>query len=72
MSDGRFSVPIETTQIERLKQTIKEDGRRRDVTIVTAIGALSGIILIATGAGPDWLGYTLLGASIIGLLTLRK
>jgi hypothetical protein len=33
---------------------------------------LSGVILIATSAGPDWLGYTLLGASIVGLLTLRK
>lgn len=71
-SDGRFRVPIDTTEIERLKQTIKEDGRRRDVTLVTATGALSSIILIATGAGPDWLGYTLLGASIVGLFTLRK
>lgn len=71
-TDGRLSVPIDMTEIERLKLTIKEDGRRRDVTLVTAIGALSGIILIATGAGPDWLGYTLLGASIVGLLTLRR
>jgi ubiquinone biosynthesis protein len=71
-SDGRFRVPIDTTEIERLKQTIKEDGRRRDVTLVTATGTLSGIILIAAGAGPDWLGYTVLGASILGFLTLRK
>ena len=71
-SDGRFRVPIDTTEIERLKQTIKEDGRRRDVTLATAIGVLSGVILLATGTGPDWLGYTLLGASIVGLLTLRK
>jgi len=71
-SDGRFRVPIDTTEIERLKQTIREDGRRRDVTLVTAVGVLSGIILLATGTGPDWLGYTLLGASILGLLTLRK
>lgn len=71
-SDGRLSVPIDTTEIERLKQTIKEDGRRRDVTLVAAIGILSSIILLATGTGPDWAGYTLLGASIVGLLTLRK
>jgi ubiquinone biosynthesis protein len=71
-ADGRLSVPIETKEIERLQQTIREDGRRRDVTLVTAIGALGGIVLIATGAGPEWLGYTLLGASILGLLALRK
>jgi ubiquinone biosynthesis protein len=71
-SDGRLSVPIDTTEIERLKQTIREDGRRRDVTLVAAIGALGGIILLATGTGPDWLGYTVLGASLVGLFTLRK
>ncbi|MBL8264762.1 ubiquinone biosynthesis regulatory protein kinase UbiB [Steroidobacter sp.] len=71
-SDGRLSVPVESKEIERLQQTIREDGRRRDVTLVTAIGALSGVVLLATGAGPEWLGYGLLGASIVGLLALRK
>ncbi len=71
-SDGRFSVPVDTTEIERLKNTIREDGRRRDVTLVTAVGVLSGVILLATGAGPEWLGFTLVGASVVGLLTLRK
>jgi hypothetical protein len=65
-------LPVDTREIERLQQTIREDGRRRDVTLVTAVGALGGIVLIATGAGPDWLGYTLLGASVLGLFTLRK
>jgi ubiquinone biosynthesis protein len=71
-SDGRFSLPIDTTEIERLQQTIREDGRRRDVTLMTAIGALGGIVLIATDAGPEWLGYSVLVASIVGLFTLRK
>lgn len=71
-ADGRLSVPVDTREIERLQHVIREDGRRRDVTLVTAIGALGGIILIATQAGPAWLGYALLGASIVGLLSLRK
>ena len=71
-ADGRLSVPVDTKEIERLQQTIREDGRRRDVTLVTAIGALSGIVLLATGAGPQWLGYTLLGASVVALFALRK
>jgi ubiquinone biosynthesis protein len=71
-ADGRLSVPVDTKEIERLQLTIREDGRRRDVTLVTSIGALGGVVLIATGAGPEWLGYTLLGASVVGLFALRK
>jgi hypothetical protein len=71
-SDGRFSVPVDNKELERLQQTIREDGRRRDVTLITAIGALGGILLIAADAGPEWLGYSLLAASVVGLLTLRK
>ena len=50
----------------------KNLGEPLTAALRTAIGALSGIILLATDAGPEWLGYTLLGASIVGLLTLRK
>jgi ubiquinone biosynthesis protein len=71
-SDGRFKLPVDTTEIERLKLTIKEDGRRRDVTIATSAGALISVMLLVTQTGPEWLAYTLLGASIAGLLTLRK
>lgn len=71
-ADGRFSVPVENQEIERLRQTIREDGRRRDITLVTAIGALGGILLIAADADPQWLGYSLLAASVVGMLSLRK
>jgi ubiquinone biosynthesis protein len=71
-SDGRLSLPVETKEIERLQASIREDGRRRDVTLVTAIGALGGIVLIASDAGPEWLGYSLLVASVVGLVSLRK
>jgi len=71
-ADGRFSLPVDSSAIERLQRTIREDGRRRDVTLVSAVGALGGIVLIAAGAGPVWLGYTVLAASIVGLFTLRK
>ena len=71
-ADGRLSVPVETKDIERLQATIREDGRRRDVTLVTAVGALGGILLIAADVDPAWLGYSLLAASLVGLLSLRK
>jgi len=71
-ADGRLSVPVETKEMDRLRESIKQDGRRRDITLVTAIGALGGIVLIAAGTGPVWLGYGLLSASVIGLVSLRK
>ncbi len=55
---GACSVPVDITEIERLKQTIAEDGRRRDVTLVTAIGALSGVILIADRRRPGVARFT--------------
>jgi ubiquinone biosynthesis protein len=71
-SDGRLSVPVETKEMEQLRESIKQDGRRRDITLVTAIGALGGIVLIAAENGPVWLGYGLLAASVLGLISLRR
>jgi ubiquinone biosynthesis protein len=71
-SDGTFRVPLDTREIERLQQTIRDDGRRRDVTLVSAVAAFSGVLLIIAEAGPAWLGYSVLAASVIALLSLRK
>jgi ubiquinone biosynthesis protein len=71
-SDGQFRVPLDTKEIERLQQTIRDDGRRRDVTLVGTVAAFSGVLLAVTGTGPEWLGYAVLAASLIGLLSLRK
>jgi ubiquinone biosynthesis protein len=71
-SDGQFRLPLDTTEIERLKQTIHDDGRRRDVTLVTTVAAFSGVLLIIAEVGPTWLGYSVLAASLIALFSLRK
>ncbi len=71
-SDGNFRVPLDTREIERLQQTIRDDGRRRDVTLVTTVGAFSGVLLILSDAAPAWLGYSVLAASMIALFSLRK
>lgn len=71
-SDGRFRVPLDTQEIERLQQTIRDDGRRRDVTLVSSIAAFSGVLLIIAEVGPAWLGYSVLAASLIALFSLRK
>lgn len=71
-SDGQFRVPLDTREIERLQQTIRDDGRRRDVTLVSSVAALSGVLLMIAEVGPVWLGGSVLAASLIGLFSLRK
>lgn len=71
-SDGQFRVPLDTREIERLQQTIRDDGRRRDVTLISAVAAFSGVSLIVADTGPEWLGYSVLAASLVALLSFRK
>jgi ubiquinone biosynthesis protein len=69
--DGRFSVPVTTQDVERLRLEIRRDGRRRDASLLTATCALGGIIWLLAGT-PVWPGYALLGVSVLGLLWLRR
>jgi ubiquinone biosynthesis protein len=71
-SDGQFRLPLDTREVERLQQTIRDDGRRRDVTLVTTVAAFTGVLLILTTTGPAWLGYSVLAASLIALFSMRK
>jgi ubiquinone biosynthesis protein len=71
-SDGQFRVPLDTREIERLQQTIRDDGRRRDVTLVSSVAAFSGVLLLIAEVGPVWLGASVLVASLIALFSLRK
>jgi ubiquinone biosynthesis protein len=70
--DGRFSLPVTTQDLERLRVQIQRDGRRRDFALLTATFALGGILWLALSAAPAWPGYALLGVSIVGLFSLRR
>jgi ubiquinone biosynthesis protein len=70
--DGRFSLPVTTQDLERLRVQIQRDGRRRDFALLTATFALGGILWLALAAAPAWPGYALLGVSIVGLFSLRR
>jgi len=70
--DGRFSLPVTTQDLERLRLQIQRDGRRRDFALLTATFALGGILWLALATSPAWPGYALLGVSIVGLLSLRR
>ena len=69
--DGRFSLPVTTQDLEKLRLQIQRDGRRRDLTLLTATCALGGILWLAL-AVPTWPGYALLVASVVGLFSLRR
>jgi len=70
--DGRFSLPVTTRDLEQLRQQIQRDGRRRDLTLLTATCALGGIVWLALATAPAWPGYALLAGSVVGLLSLRR
>src|SRR5512138_1791110 len=69
--DGRFSVPVTTRDVEKLRLEIRRDGRRRDAALLTATCAIGGIVWLLAGT-PAWPGYALLGVSVLGLLWLRS
>jgi ubiquinone biosynthesis protein len=69
--DGRFSVPVTTKDVEKLRLEIRRDGRRRDASLLSATCALGGIVWLLAGT-PAWPGYALLGVSVLGLLWLRS
>jgi ubiquinone biosynthesis protein len=71
-ADGRLSLQVEAKNIEALREEIRRDGRKRDITAVCASGALGGIIWLALNSEPSWPGYVLLAASVVGFLSLRR
>lgn len=71
-ADGRLTVPVEARDIELLRQEIREDARRRDVTVIAAIGILGGIFWFALHRDPLWPGFALILASVVSLWYARR
>lgn len=71
-ADGRLRQPVDTRDIELLRQEIRLTARRRDMTLVVSIGALAGIVWLALASQPSWPGYLMLLASAIGFISLRR
>ena len=53
-SDGRFSLPVDTRNLEQLRREMREDARRRDVTIIAATAVLSSVMWLALDGEPTW------------------
>ncbi len=72
-ADGRLSIPVQSQDLETLRQEIRDDGaRRRDVTVISAIGLLGGIFWFALHRDPLWPGVVLIIASVLSLWYARR
>jgi ubiquinone biosynthesis protein len=70
--DGRLSLQVDSPEYHLLREELRRNARRREISLLTATAALGGIVWLALGSDPSWPGYALLAASIVGLLLLRR
>jgi ubiquinone biosynthesis protein len=70
--DGRLSLQVDSPEYQLLRQELRRNARRREISLLTATAALGGIVWLALGSDPSWPGYALLATSIVGLLLLRR
>jgi ubiquinone biosynthesis protein len=66
-ADGRLTLQVENKDMDKLRQEIRDDARRRDGTLISAAALLGGIIWLAVDRDPAWPGIVLMIASAIGL-----
>ncbi|MFL6551060.1 MAG: ubiquinone biosynthesis regulatory protein kinase UbiB [Povalibacter sp.] len=71
-ADGRLSIPVDNKELVTLRQEIREDGRRRDVTLISAVTLLGGLLWIAIDRTPLWPGIVLIFGSLISLWYARR
>jgi hypothetical protein len=71
-ADGRFAVPVDNKDLVILRQEIREDGRRRDVTLIAAVTLLGGLFWLALDRNPLWPGAVLVLGSLISLWYSRR
>jgi hypothetical protein len=71
-ADGRLSVPVVTRDLEILRQEIREDARRRDITLICAVVLLGGLFWLAVDRDPLWPGFALVAGSLLSLWYARR
>jgi ubiquinone biosynthesis protein len=66
--DGRLRLAVEAPEINALRSEIKRTNRRRDKVTVAAVVLLGGIVWMALGRDPQWVGWALGGAGTSWLI----
>src|SRR5690606_39225579 len=70
-SDGRLRLQVEATNLDVIRNELRNTGRRRDLTIVGSIGAMSGILWLALYADPARPGL-MLAIACVATLAFRR
>ncbi len=71
-AEGRLQVPVQTGNLEELRNEARDSARRRDATILSAAAGLGGVLWFALVRDPQWPGYLLFIAGVTELLVLEK
>jgi ubiquinone biosynthesis protein len=71
-SEHRLTLPIEDKNAALMRAQMREEGRRRDRVLLSAIGLLGGIIWLAVDRDPSWPGYAILAVSAMSCWYARK
>jgi hypothetical protein len=69
--EGTLRIRVDHAPYEELRREIREDGRRRDQTLVGAVVLLAGIVWLAVRG--DWLpGAVLAAAGLLSVILARR
>jgi ubiquinone biosynthesis protein len=69
--DGTLRMKLDL-DLESLKLHVHRTSRRRETVIIGCTVALGGLMWLALGRHPCWLGYTLLAAGVLAVLFGRR
>jgi ubiquinone biosynthesis protein len=71
-ADGRYEPLARASDLDSLREEMRENSRRRDRTLLVAATGISGVLWLALTNDPVWPGYTLLALSALGWLIRRR
>ena len=71
-SEHRLTVPITDQHAALMRAQIREEGRRRDRVLMSAVGLLGGIVWLALDRDPAWPGAVLAGLGALSYWYARK
>jgi ubiquinone biosynthesis protein len=64
-TQGKFRLPVETADIDQLREAVRTSQERRDHTYVAGILLLGGLVWLAVGRSPLWPGAALIAGGVL-------
>src|SRR5690606_41529363 len=71
-ADGRLRLQVDASNLESLRQELRESARRCDTTIIGSFASLGGILWLALSPPLLWPGIVLLLAGVATLVFARR